>query len=140
MTNSPERTLRPPEKVEVERLVTERLVTVVVPHDEGISVASSDPPVIVKPFEVERPAAEMPPENVEVAVEVLRIEPSVMRNPAERARLAKERPPLSVEVAVEVMSSDPPEIAKPPVTPKLEAVTPPLKLEVAEPVTDKASV
>ena len=50
------------------------------------------PPVIERPFDAASDVAPMPPEKVEVAVEVLRIEPAVMVRP-----LVEESPPAPVE-------------------------------------------
>ena len=64
---------------------------------------------------------EIPPENVEVAVEVLRMEPPVIVSPREAEREVAPIPPENVEVAVDVFNIEPPVI----VNPKLEANPPP---------------
>lgn len=56
----------PPAKVEVEMLVIMRALAVVVPKVAVVLAALTDPPVMVKPLEVERPAADRPPANVDV--------------------------------------------------------------------------
>ncbi len=60
------------------------------------------PPERVRPCEEARPAVEIPPLKVEVAVEVFNMEPPVKVSPLEAARLAAEIPPVKVEVAAAV--------------------------------------
>ena len=56
---------------------------------------------------------EIPPENVEVAVEVLRMEPPVIVSPREAEREVAPIPPEKVEVAVPVFSIEPPVRVRP---------------------------
>ena len=80
---------------------------------------------------------EMPPENVDVAVEVFNIEPPVIVSPFTDARpplllLPDARmPPLNVEVAVDVLRIEPPVIVRPAEAARLVAPMPPLNVEVA---------
>ena len=60
----------PPRRVEVDVFRTDRLEIVEVPRNEGIFVARRFPPVIVAPFEEAREFVEIPPTNVDVAVDV----------------------------------------------------------------------
>ena len=67
-------------------------------------------PPLLYPAEVQlKLASLMPPENVEVAVEVLRMEPPVIVSPEAEERppvVETEIPPENVEVAVEVALMD----------------------------------
>ena len=59
-------------------------------------------------------ARRMPPENVEVAVEVLSSEPPVIVSPSEAERLVAPIPPENVEVAVDVFNMEPAVTVSPP--------------------------
>jgi len=73
----------------------------------------------------------MPPEKVELAVEVLRRVPAREMPPVE-LRVEAERPPVKLDVALTVLMSVPPAMVRPPVEILRSVVKiPPLKLEVA---------
>ena len=116
---------------------------------------------MVNPPEAERDVAPIPPENVEVAVDVLRIEPPETKSPALDESPAVDIPPLNVEVAEPVLSIllesfkletlspnkvevalfvwsiAPPEIVRPAEAERDVAEIPPDNVEVAEPVNRK---
>jgi len=64
-------------------------------------VLKSEPPVMVKPFDEERPADAMPPVKVEEADEVLRIVPAVIVRPLVVRSPDAVIPPCAVVVAVD---------------------------------------
>ena len=103
--------------------------------------AEMPPPDKVNPPDEAREATESPPENVEVAVEVISKLPPEMERPVEEFREVKLNPPEKVEVALDVLVNEPPVSERPPVPmPREEIVIPPVKDEVAEPVTAMSGV
>ena len=82
----------PPEKVEVEVLLTVRFVAVVEPKKELMFWARILPPVMVRPFEEERPLVAMPPAKVEVPT------PRAYRRPLVVADWEKREGPLTEKV------------------------------------------
>lgn len=62
--------LIPEPKVEVAEFATTRFAMVVVPRAAPVVDAEMKPPVRVRPFDEERPAADTPPAKVEVPVPI----------------------------------------------------------------------
>ena len=93
--------------VEAEQFRVEMAIPCVVIRPAKVEVATlanTEPPERNRPADDERPAADMPPVNDEVAEEVFRIEPPVIVRPLEEANPPPPTvnpPEVQVEVAVD---------------------------------------